>query len=140
MRTATCAAVLILTAGLTLLASGCGGHRHALPVIRISERDFAIAAPRTVEAGRVQLVVHNEGPVEHELLVARVEPGRLPVRDDGFTISEESIESRLVAVIEPQAPGHDATIDVDLARGRYVLFCNMAGHYAAGMLRTLRVR
>ena len=76
----------------------------------------------------------------HELLIARAEPGRLPVRDDGFTIKEESIEPRLVGVLEPQLPGHSGVLTVELKPGNYVLFCNMAGHYAAGMQHTLQVR
>lgn len=124
----------------SLLFTGCGSRQAKLPVLRVDERDFTISAPRSVRAGAFRLDIHNDGPVAHELLIARAEPGRLPLRDDGFTIKEEAIEPRLVTVAEPQPPGHDEAKVLKLARGRYVLFCNMAGHYAAGMQRVLDVR
>jgi uncharacterized cupredoxin-like copper-binding protein len=38
----------------------------------------------------------------------------------------------LVDALEPQEPGVH-TLRVNLKPGRYELFCNMAGHYLAGM-------
>jgi hypothetical protein len=130
----------VISMVLVATACGCGSRRSTLPVLRVSERDFSIVAPPDVSAGELRLVVHNEGPVAHELLLARLDPGRLPVRSDGFTVDEESLESRIVAAVEPQVSGRDTAVEVTLQPGRYVLFCNMAGHFAAGMHRTLRVR
>jgi uncharacterized cupredoxin-like copper-binding protein len=61
----------------------------------------------------------------------------LPLRADGFTIDEESLDRRLVIAIEPAGPGvRDAV--VHLAPGRYILLCNMAGHALAGMQTSFR--
>jgi uncharacterized cupredoxin-like copper-binding protein len=96
--------------------------------------------PRRVVAGRVRLIVHNEGPVNHELVVAKVVERRLPLRSDGLTVDEEGLERRTLGVIEPMTPHTSGELHLDLARGRYVLFCNMAGHYLGGMRAELVVR
>jgi uncharacterized cupredoxin-like copper-binding protein len=49
------------------------------------------------------------------------------------TVSEEKLEPRTVATLEPARPGAVRQIRVHLARGRYEMFCNMAGHYMGGM-------
>jgi uncharacterized cupredoxin-like copper-binding protein len=122
-----------------LFAAGCGGtSRRVLPVLSITERDFAIRAPHDVPAGDVRVVLKNRGPVSHELLIVRAgKTNRLPLRADGFTIDEESLDRRLVIAIEPAGPGvRDAV--VHLAPGRYILLCNMAGHALAGMQTSFR--
>jgi len=127
-------------AAIGLLASACGSPHSKVRTLSVTERDFAIRAPRTVDAGVVRIEVHNRGPVSHELLLVRASGGSLPLRADGFTIDEELLRPRLLAAIEPEGPGTHSEAVVRLRPGRYILFCNMAGHAAAGMQTVLRVR
>jgi uncharacterized cupredoxin-like copper-binding protein len=113
--------------------AGTGGGR----VVSITERDFRISAPAWIHAGTVRLRIHNLGPDTHELLIVRAPAGRLPLRADGLTVDEEEIHS---SVFEGQERGKTGELRVRLAPGRYVLLCNMAGHYLAGMRRTILVR
>jgi uncharacterized cupredoxin-like copper-binding protein len=130
--------VIWLSLAGVLLAAGCGGSHRALPVVSITERDFAIRAPHEVPAGDVLVVLKNQGPVSHELLIVRAgKANGLPLRADGFTIDEESLRRRLVIAIEPAGPGVRKQV-VHLAPGRYTLFCNMAGHALAGMQTSFR--
>jgi len=123
-----------------LLAAGCGGTSHrALPVVPITERDFHITAPRQVPAGDVQVVLVNEGPVSHALLIVRATHDRLPLNEDGFTIDDEVLHRRVVLYTEPAGPG-TRSFDVHLAPGRYIVLCNMAGHAASGMRTSFEVR
>ena len=109
-------------------------------VVGVTERDFHIAATSTsVSAGEVTVRVHNAGPDEHELIVAPVRSAGLPLRADGFTVSEEAVQSSEPGSINPQQPGGTELLRVHLQRGRYVLFCNMEGHYMAGMHTVLTV-
>jgi uncharacterized cupredoxin-like copper-binding protein len=78
--------------------------------------------------------------VSHELVIVRASRERLPMRTDGFTIDEDGLGRRLIAAIEPQAPGTENSVVVHLVPGRYILLCNMAGHAAGGMLTSFRVR
>jgi uncharacterized cupredoxin-like copper-binding protein len=92
-----------------------------------------------VPAGDTRVVIRNEGPVSHELLIVHAPSGPLPKRSDGFTLDEDALESRLVGALEPVGPG-TKDIVVHLTPGRYILFCNMSGHAAGGMLTSFRVR
>jgi len=126
-----------------LTLAGCGGSAKTASgtVIGITERDFHIATTTThVNAGRVTLRIHNAGPDEHELIVAPERAGGLPLRADGFTVNEQAIESSEPGSVEPQQPDHTELLSVHLKPGRYVLFCNMEGHYMAGMHIVLVVR
>jgi uncharacterized cupredoxin-like copper-binding protein len=128
----------------TLIAAGCGGagNRSAAPAsaIAVSERDFAIVAPKSLPAGEVVLRVHNKGPDAHELLIVRAASTQLPMRSDGLTVAEESLQHREIGVLEPAEANAVRDLRVRLAPGRYVLFCNMSGHFIGGMHRVLVVR
>lgn len=105
--------------------------RHS--AITVRERDFRISAPRHVAAGDVALVVHNAGPDMHELIVVRERGARLPLRADGMTVDEDAVARDTPGNLEPGQPGSTRTLRVALHPGRYVLLCNMSGHYLGGM-------
>jgi uncharacterized cupredoxin-like copper-binding protein len=120
----------------------------------VNERDFQIATTTDhVTAGDVVLRIYNAGPDQHELIVAPVHHGRLPagsydrtygfgglpLRSDGFTVDEEAVQNSEPGSINPQAPGGTEYLRLHLAPGRYVLFCNMEGHFMAGMHKILVV-
>jgi hypothetical protein len=137
-----CGALLCLVAPAL---SGCGvaGSATARPaarMVKVTERDFRITAPEALSAGRVTLQVHNEGPDVHELLVARVGGGApLPLRRDGLTVDEARIQAATLGNLEPGRPGTTRELSIDLTPGRYILFCNMYGHYRGGMRTQLVV-
>jgi uncharacterized cupredoxin-like copper-binding protein len=93
-----------------------------------------------VSPGAVVVRVTNHGPDRHELIVVRVRGNGLPLRADGMTINEEALQRAEVGVLEPGAPGSVRELHVNLSAGRYVLFCNMSGHYMGGMHTMLVVR
>jgi hypothetical protein len=101
-------------------------------VVRITEKDFRIVVkPRRIPAGDVELVVRNQGPDTHELIMVRPSGSRLPLRRDGLTVDEEAL--REVGAVEGVDPHGARTVRLHLAPGQYELFCNMAGHFMAGM-------
>ena len=121
-----------------------GGRGPAGSLVRVTERNFAISASTTsVPAGPVTLRIHNAGPDRHELIMlplrAGESPAALPQRRDGFTVDEEKLANQEPGSINPQPPGRTEDLTVNLAPGRYVLFCNMEGHYMAGMDTVLTV-
>ena len=131
---------MLACAGLLALA-GCGGNSSTagVRVVRISERDFHITAPRHLAPGRVKLVVANDGPDLHELIVVRDRSKALPMRTDGLTVDEEALAPVEVGSLEPGVPGSLRALTVTLRPGRYEIFCNMAGHYMGGMHAVLVV-
>ena len=125
---------------LVLVLSGCGGAAQTgQTVLRVTERDFRITAPRRAKAGDLVLSVRNRGPDAHELIVVRERSARLPLRRDGSTVSEEKLEPIIAGALEPGHPGSVRKLRLHLAPGRYELFCNMSGHYLGGMRTTLVV-
>ena len=63
----------------------------------------------------------------------------LPIRADGITVDEEAIEPLIAGAWEDAKPGTRDRLRLHLEPGRYVLFCNMAGHYLGGMHEALEV-
>ncbi len=137
---------ILLGAALLIagVASGCAARQvgaGAAQVVDVNERDFAIvASPRQLSPGDVEFRADNHGPDAHELIVVRAPAGDLPLRSDGLTVNEEGLKSAIVGALEPGESGAVRTLRVHLAKGRYVLFCNMAGHYMAGMETVVTVR
>jgi uncharacterized cupredoxin-like copper-binding protein len=65
------------------------------------------------------------------LIVVRGSRSRLPLRTDGLTIDEDVLPDS--GVVEGAGPGSVRRLRLNLSPGRYQLFCNMAGHFLAGM-------
>jgi uncharacterized cupredoxin-like copper-binding protein len=133
--------VAVLT---SLAAPGCA-EKHASTdsrpkVVQVTERDFRISAPRRISAGDVVLSVKNRGPDDHELILVKAGRSALPYRADGLTVDEDAVKRSTVDSLPPGAPGTSRTLRVHLTPGRYVVFCNMAGHHLGGMDRKLEVR
>ena len=122
---------------LALLASACSAGERTVgargTLIRVREGDFRInVTPNHVRAGNVLVVVKNQGPDTHELIIVRSRPW-LPLRRDGLTVDERALEPVTVASVDGTGPGGVRHLRLHLERGRYELFCNMAGHFMAGM-------
>ena len=132
---------VVAAALVGMLASGCGStasqstasQSSGASVVRVTERDFHIAAPAHVAAGNVVFRVKNAGPDDHEFIVVRLGDHSLPLRADGMTVNEESLQPSIVGSLEPGPPGTVRLLRLDLAPGRYALMCNMEGHYMGGM-------
>jgi uncharacterized cupredoxin-like copper-binding protein len=126
-----------------VLLGGCssGQPARAARAVSVTERDFHITAPADVASGRVRLWVHNLGPEAHELIVVRMSSDQpLPFRADGLTIDEDKVEKATIGVLEPGRAGSIRHVDLDLPAGRYEMFCNMSGHFKAGMHHSLVVQ
>jgi uncharacterized cupredoxin-like copper-binding protein len=126
---------LSVVALTVLVASACSASGPTAvtggTLVHVSERDFRIAVtPNHVPAGDVLVVMRNHGPDTHELIMVRSR-SRLPLRRDGLTVDEDVLSA--VAAVEGAGPGHVGQVRLHLAPGRYELFCNMAGHFMAGM-------
>jgi uncharacterized cupredoxin-like copper-binding protein len=140
MRQAFSRAAALAVAVLALAGCGAAQRPAGGTPVRVTERDFRIAAPTQVRAGEVRFAVRNQGPVAHELIVVREASGRLPLRPDGITVNEEALDSVTAGALEPGEAGSTRELRLRLAPGRYQLFCNMSGHYLGGMHAELVVR
>ena len=75
----------------------------------------------------------------HEMLVVAVDnpDAQLPYDADDQRVIEEKIKS--LGETEEMQPGASKDLTLDLKPGTYLLICNVAGHYAAGMWTVLTV-
>ncbi len=94
----------------------------------------------TVTAGKVTFDVTNASRrLVHEMLVVAVANAdvQLPYDNDDQRIIEDKINS--LGETEEMQPGASKDLTLDLKPGTYLLLCNIAGHYAAGMWTVLTV-
>src|SRR5258708_6418758 len=89
--------------------------------------------PSTPYNFEARFQVTNNGPDAHELIVVRLGDRPIPLRADGTTVNEEALKSSIVGTLEPGASGSIRLLAVGLTPGRYVVMCNMEGHYMGGM-------
>ena len=106
-------------------------------------KDFEVRQEATVvPAGTVSFLIRNQGPTTHEVIVVRTDlaPDKLPLQSDGLTVDEEERGVKLLEEVEGLDIDDRETLILDLAPGRYVLYCNLEGHYLGGMYEALIVR
>ena len=128
-------------------AATTGGAATAAPpaaatTVDITLQEWAVvAAPGSVGAGPVTFTVANTGPEDdHEFVILKsdLDPGALPVDDDG-AVTEEGEGIEVVDEIEDIPVGETMELTATLAAGSYVLLCNIysaeekEAHYKLGM-------
>jgi uncharacterized cupredoxin-like copper-binding protein len=149
------AAALALTTGL--IATGCGGdddnattqaqttgegaaEGQALE-IKMGEYFFE-PKDATAKAGSVTISAPNEGKLPHELMLLKTntDPAKLPTAPDGGVAEKTHEAAEKNGEIEDVAPGETKSSKFDLTPGKWVMFCNIPGHYAQGMYGSLTVK
>jgi uncharacterized cupredoxin-like copper-binding protein len=150
-----------LGAGILLLAfAGCGGdgdnestttqaNAPAQPAgggsLTIAMSDYAFSPnDGTTNAGTVKVSAPNQGKLPHELVLFKTDksPGSLPTLSNG-EVDEEGLEASGVespGEIEDVNPGETKSAALKLTPGKYVMICNLPGHYKQGMYGTLTVK
>jgi uncharacterized cupredoxin-like copper-binding protein len=132
---------LLLVAGLT----GCSAHSSSKTTssrIDVTMHDFGIkVSSHLVRAGKVVLHVTNKGPSTHEINVdlTRYAAGAIPLKRDGLTAAEDAKGLQRIDSIEQVNLHHTGDLTLDLRPGRYVLWCNLEGHYLGGMHTSFEV-
>ncbi len=143
--------VLLFVAGLLLalstLAAACGDDEAGFVSVVLDEWSIVDeetgAAAFTANAGEITFEVHNEGRVSHNLVIIRTDlaADALPIvsdfRDD--LVDEEAAGEKIGEIDEFRGGGAMEVGSFALTPGRYVLICNLFGHYAEGMFAELTV-
>ncbi len=118
------------------MGMGMGMHGNMKMAMMGVETDQA-----SVPAGKVTLdVVNVSADVIHEMLVAPVASldAILPYNAKENRVEEEA--SGYLGEVSELDPGKGGALTLDLKPGLYLLFCNIPGHFAAGMWTTLEVK
>ena len=129
------AAILVLTAACAAPASDTG----EIPGLYLDLSDFKIITDHpTVAAGHLVFGIRNHAAMAHEVKVIKTEidADKLPI--DGA--SAKASEAGKVGEILNIGAGASSKLALDLTPGKYVLICNIAGHYQLGMRVALEVK
>jgi uncharacterized cupredoxin-like copper-binding protein len=108
--------------------------------VDVTLKDFSIrTSTPSVDAGQLAFDVYNRGPATHEFVVIRTDlpDDQLPIAADGLSVDEDALAG--VGEISEVNIWTRQTLDLRLAPGRYVFFCNLDGHYLGGMRVTFVV-
>jgi uncharacterized cupredoxin-like copper-binding protein len=128
---------------LALSACSSQASRPSGAPVAVTIGDFHIrSSSATVGGGPVVFLVRDKGPSTHEFNVVRTDlpADQLPLRSDGLTVDEESPLMHFIGGIGELDVGDSEALALRLPPGRYVLFCNLEGHYLGGMHALLEVR
>jgi len=143
----------LLTGLVTLVVLGCCAaliaaratrHRHvvATATVAVTVQNFRIDIPPVLQSGTIRFVVTNLGPTMHEFNVARTDlaPANVPMKADGILDDTDPHQNFThLAEVEGIDIGQHKTLTVQLSPGQYVVYCNMDGHVAAGMVEQITV-
>ena len=136
-RAALALAASVLSAGLAVIAAPPADTATSGAVVAVVLDEWKLVpAQAAVRAGRVSFVVRNDGSMTHEFVVLRSDrrAGGLPVKGG------KAVEAGRRGRISQIASGASKRLVLRLQPGRYVLLCNLLGHYQAGQFAALRVR
>jgi uncharacterized cupredoxin-like copper-binding protein len=119
--------------------SSTGGNQVAVAdakqvAVTVGDFKIAVVEPR-LPAGKATFKVVGAGPSTHELVLFRSDlaPVKLPTVPDGTKVNEDGEGVQHIDEVEDVKAGTVKQLTVDLEPGRYVLVCNLPGHYKLGM-------
>ena len=92
-----------------------------------------------IKPGKVVFKVKNiSDSVDHELLLAIADtPDALPMDESGARVDEDKVKG--LKELGDVHPGKTRSTTLTLKAGKYILFCNEAGHFKAGMYAAFTV-
>ena len=92
----------------------------------------------SIAAGHIVFGIRNHAAMAHEFKVIKTDlaPDQLPVDAASAKASEDGKVGELVDI----SAGATRKLALDLVPGKYVLICNVAGHYQLGMRVGLEVK
>lgn len=135
-------AKIFVISAFILLLSICGINNTAVASesavvtkIKVIEKEMEIQlAPAIAPAGLIEFVVSNQGQLPHEMEIIKTDLplNKLPLKGDRLDTKKAGQE---VAEIEEDelTSGATKSIQINLTPGRYLIECNLPGHFQAGM-------
>jgi uncharacterized cupredoxin-like copper-binding protein len=114
--------------------------------VNAGQAEYSVTSdPAGVPTGAVQLNVINSGAIAHEFVIMQTDnpPNALLYDDTVQKAVEDAPGQQDVGEVGGELPfilpGQSDSGTFDLAPGRYVLMCNIPGHYKAGMYTSFTV-
>lgn len=142
--------ILAFTA-TALLFAACSSTPKATPTppetetglkVGVTVKDFAMSLDKSsIAAGKITFAVKNDGPTVHEFVIFKSDPdpASMPLESGSTDVDEEGAGVKHISEIEDIAAGATQSLEQSLDAGKYVLLCNLPGHYKLGMYTGLTV-
>lgn len=124
-----------------IAVAACGGAAQPPHRATATVEEFKIALDTAkLAAGEETLSIKNDGKITHEFVVTRTDlaAGALPIGSGGG-VDEEAADTTHVDEVEDIAAGATGSLTVTLPASKYVVFCNLPGHYKGGMYAAIEV-
>ncbi len=134
MRILATLALVVATA-----CSAAPSDTSEVPALYLDLSDYKITSDHpTVAAGHVVFGIRNHASMLHEVKVIKTDlaPDALPIDQAAAKANEEGKVAELLNI----ASGASRKLVADLTPGKYVIICNVAGHYQLGMRVGLEVK
>ena len=114
----------------------------AMPGADMSKAVMSISAsPNTVPSGDVNFVATNKsGDFTHEMILIKVSDQKKPLP---FVVTDSKVNEDAaghLGDVSELDPGKSGSLSLKLDPGMYMLLCNVAGHYMAGMWTMIMVK
>jgi len=136
-RAALGLAACVSAAGLAVVVAPPAVTAASVATVPVVLDEWKLVPARTsVRARRVTFVVQNHGGMTHEFVVVRGDgrTARLAVK------AGKAVETGRRGRIAQIGSGASKRLTLTLQPGKYVLLCNLLGHYQAGQSAVLVVR
>jgi uncharacterized cupredoxin-like copper-binding protein len=105
------------------------GASPAKTLVKVQLKEFKVLpSPLKAKRGAISFSVKNTGKINHEFVVLKTNtpPTKLLVKGG------KAVETGRVGRVGPLKAGASKSLNLMLKSGKYVLLCNLAGHYQAG--------
>jgi uncharacterized cupredoxin-like copper-binding protein len=136
--------VLVIAGSALLLACGGGGESASSSgaksggasaaggPLSVALSEWSVKpASASVAAGKVTMKVTNSGATPHELMIVKTDTAHDKL-EEGAGVADETKYPPL-ARTKQLNNGQSEDLTADLTPGKYVLLCNVSGHYDLGM-------
>jgi uncharacterized cupredoxin-like copper-binding protein len=133
---AIAAGVTGLVAASALAVTQAAGTQAKATTVKVTLKEWKVTPSRTTaKAGKVTFVVSNKGTKEHEFVVIKTKKpaNALPMK------GRQASEKGAVDEIEEFDAGLTKRLTLTLTKGKYVLICNLPGHYKRGQYASFTV-
>ena len=126
---------------LVLVASSCSQAMEPLPSdvnVIVDMKEYSITLNvSSVKAGSVKFGIRNLGSMVHDfdLFKTDLPLANLPIDGGSAKVKMDGLVKQMINI----SANRSTTLTADLAPGRYVIICNVAGHYQLGMRVSLQV-
>jgi len=132
---------LVLFFALAILANACSQGMEPLPAdvnVTVDLKEYAVTlSVASIKAGTIKFGIRNNGTMVHDFDIYKTDLplDKLPVDGGSAKVKMDGLVKQMINI----SANRSTTITADLTAGRYVIICNVAGHYQLGMRAELQV-